>query len=128
MSNAKLQNILMFIFQQDGSSTRFHRGVRQYLNTVLPGCWVGHASGNDKPLMLHPQGSPYITLCDFFLWGCVKDRVFISAFPRDLIDLKAWIIAAVKNNNAPIVTRVWQELEYCINVWRGTHGAHIEHL
>jgi hypothetical protein len=27
----------------------------------------------------------------------------------DLKCLKAWIIAAVKNTNAPIMTRVWQE-------------------
>jgi hypothetical protein len=38
------------------------------------------------------------------------------------------IIAAVKNINAPMLTHVWQELEYRINVCRVTHGAHIEHL
>jgi hypothetical protein len=29
---------------------------------------------------------------------------------------------------APRVTRVWQELEYRIDVCRVTRGAHIEHL
>ena len=29
---------------------------------------------------------------------------------------------------APMLTRVWQELEYRIDVCRVTHGAHIEHL
>jgi hypothetical protein len=38
------------------------------------------------------------------------------------------IIAAVKNIDAPTLTRVWQELEYRINVCRVTRGAHIEHL
>jgi hypothetical protein len=28
----------------------------------------------------------------------------------------AWIIAAVKNIDAPMFTRVWQELEYRIDV------------
>jgi hypothetical protein len=42
--------------------------------------------------------------------------------------LKARIIAAVKNIDAPILTRVWQELEYRIDVCRVTRGAHIEHL
>jgi hypothetical protein len=27
-----------------------------------------------------------------------------------------------------MMTRVWQELEYCIDVSRVTRGAHIEHL
>jgi hypothetical protein len=48
--------------------------------------------------------------------------------PRDLPDLKARIIAAAKNIDAPMLTHVWQELEYRINVCRVTRGAHIEHL
>jgi len=32
------------------------------------------------------------------------------------------------NQKAPMLTRVWQELEYRIDVCRVTCGAHIEHL
>jgi hypothetical protein len=46
----------------------------------------------------------------------------------DLADLKARIIAAVKNIDAPLLTCVWQELEYRIDLCRVTRGAHIEHL
>jgi hypothetical protein len=42
--------------------------------------------------------------------------------------LKARIIAAVKNIDAPMLARVWQELERRIDVCRVTRGAHIEHL
>jgi hypothetical protein len=34
----------------------------------------------------------------------------------------------VKNIDAPMSTRVWQELEYRIDLCRVTRGAHIEHL
>jgi hypothetical protein len=34
----------------------------------------------------------------------------------------------VKNIDAPMLARVWQELEYRIDVYRVTRGAHIEHL
>jgi hypothetical protein len=47
---------------------------------------------------------------------------------RDFADLKARIIAAVKNIDAPMLTRVWQKLEYRIDVCRVTRGAHIEQL
>ena len=47
---------------------------------------------------------------------CILCRVFVPPLPRDLADLKAWIAAAVKNIDAPMLTRVWQELEYCIDV------------
>jgi hypothetical protein len=46
--------------------------------------------------------------------------------PRGLADLKAWIIAAVNNIDAPMLTRVWQELEYRIVSCRVTRGAHVE--
>jgi hypothetical protein len=42
--------------------------------------------------------------------------------------LLARIIAAVKNIDALMLTRVLQELEYRIEVCRVTRGAHIEHL
>jgi len=47
---------------------------------------------------------------------------------QDLDDLKPWIIAAVKNIDAPMLTRVWQELEYRIDVCHVARGAQIEHL
>ena len=71
-----------------------------------------------------PPCSPDITPCILF----VKDRVFLPLLPLDLADLKAWIIAAVKNTDAPMLTYVWQELEYRIDVCRVTRGAHTEHL
>jgi hypothetical protein len=41
---------------------------------------------------------------------------------------KARIIAAVKNIDAPMLTSVWQELEYRIDVCRVTRDSHIGHL
>jgi hypothetical protein len=37
-------------------------------------------------------------------------HAFRSVRPRDLADLKALIIAAVKNIDKPMLTHVWQEL------------------
>jgi hypothetical protein len=53
---------------------------------------------------------------------------YVSPLPSDLADLKARIIAAVKNTDAPMLTRLWQELEYPIDVCRVTRVAHIGHL
>jgi hypothetical protein len=60
----------------------------------------------------------------FFLWGYVKDRVLVSPLSRDPADLTARITAAVKNIDTPMLTRVWQELEYHIDESRVTRGAH----
>jgi len=48
--------------------------------------------------------------------------------PRDLADLKARIIIAVKNFDAPFLTRVWKELVYHIDMRPVTRGANIEHF
>jgi hypothetical protein len=40
----------------------------------------------------------------------------------------AQIIAALKNIDAPMLTRIWEELKYRIDVCRVTRVAHIEHL
>jgi hypothetical protein len=58
----------------------------------------------------------------------VRPAVYILALPPDLADLKAQIIVAVKNIDAPMLMCVWQELEYRVHVCRVTRGAHIEHL
>jgi hypothetical protein len=61
---------------------------------------------------------------------CVHTSIRYSSFchMHDLADRKARIIAAVKNVNAPMLTCVWQELEYRIDVCCATCDAHIEHL
>jgi hypothetical protein len=41
---------------------------------------------------------------------------------------KREIFAAVKNIDAPTLTRVWQKPEYRIDVRRVTRGVPIEHL
>jgi hypothetical protein len=58
----QLQNILTFIFQQDGSPTHFHCEVFQCQNTVLPGLWIGRASGNDQLLKVWPPRSGHYAL------------------------------------------------------------------
>jgi hypothetical protein len=55
------------------------------------------------------------------------DMIFMF-LPRDLAVAVIWIISAVKNIDAPMFTRVWQELEYCMDVCRVTRGARIKHL
>jgi hypothetical protein len=57
-----------------------------------------------------------------------KTRAFVLQLTRDLADLKARIITAVKNIDAPMSTRLWQELEYRIDVCRVTRGAHFKLL
>lgn len=132
-----LQNWLMpqmdedsddYIFQQDGCPTHFHYDVRDYLNTNLSQRWIGRFGPEDEALMRWPPRSPDLTPCDFFFWGFVKDTVYVPPLPANLQELRDRITAAVALVNRDMLTRVWNELDYRIDVCRISQGAHIEHL
>jgi len=42
------EDIVDFIFQQDGAPPHYHFDVRAHLNAILPGRWIGRASHNDS--------------------------------------------------------------------------------
>jgi hypothetical protein len=66
--------------------------------------------------------------CDFFLWGYVKDVVYVPPLPNDLQELIQHIIAAVATINRDMLEKVWTEMDYRIDVCRLTRGYHIECL
>jgi len=75
-----------------------------------------------------PARSPDLTPCDYFLWGYVKDKMFVPPQPVSIPDLKNRITAAVETITLDLLSRVWQELDYRLDVCRVTKGAYIEHL
>jgi len=134
---AMLQNWLLpqisedsedFIFQKDGVPTHSHRGVRRFLNESLPQRWIGRVAKEDLALQFWPPRSPDITPCDFFLWGFVKESVYVPSLPTTLDDLKNHITTAVNSVTQDVLLRVWNEFSYRLDVTRAAGGGHIEHL
>jgi hypothetical protein len=90
-----LQNWLMpqlaekevFIFQQNGATTHWHMGIQKYLNGNLPGRWTGHALATDNIFCTWSPQSSDLTVCDFFLWGSVKDNVYSTSLLKTLLEL-----------------------------------------
>ena len=75
-----------------------------------------------------PSRSPDATPCDFFLWGYVKDQVFVPPLPTSIPELKVRIRTAILTITADTLQTVWNKLEYCAHICRITKGANIEHL
>ena len=117
-----------YVFQQDGSPAHFHYDVRDYLNTNWPQRWTGRFGQEDVALMRWPPRYPDLTLCDFYLWGFVKDTVFVPPVPANLQELRDRITAAVALIDPDMLTRVWNELDYRLHFCRINQGGHIEHL
>ena len=76
----------------------------------------------------HTQYTPDATPCDLFLWGYVKDQVYVPPLPASIMELKVRIRTATETITADMRHTVWNELDYRVDVCRITKGAHIEHL
>ncbi|PSN40664.1 hypothetical protein C0J52_15767 [Blattella germanica] len=77
-----------FVFPKDPAPPHWHTDVRDYLDEILPHRWIGRATADNIALAFWPPRSPDLTPCDFFLWGFVKDSIFVTPVPLNLDDLK----------------------------------------
>jgi hypothetical protein len=102
--------------------------VRNHLNAHLPRRWIGRAGANDVMWCRWPPKSPDLTTCDFFLWGYIKDKVFVPPLQRSLPELRPRITTAIASITRDTLHKAWDELDYRLDICRVTRGAHIESL
>lgn len=60
-------------FQHDGAPPHWVTPVRQHLNRNFPNRWIGRYGPREWP----PR-SPDLTPLDFFLWGYIKEQVYVT--------------------------------------------------
>ncbi|GBN65958.1 hypothetical protein AVEN_79858-1 [Araneus ventricosus] len=96
------------------------RWFRQFRET---GCMCkGKSTGmHGIPLLPWPSRSPDLTPFDFFLWGYVKEKVYVPPMPTALQALQTDI-------GGNMLLNVWTELDYRWDARLVTRSAHIEHL
>jgi len=90
------------------------------LDAKFPNRWIAR----DGPTPWPPR-SPDITRFKFFLWGNVKDRVFLTSV-ADVTNLKARITDAFATINKSVLENTWREIDYQLDVLRATKEAHVE--
>lgn len=108
------------IFQQDGAPPHWGLCVRDFLNETFPDRWIGR----DGPTPWPPR-TPDITPLDFFLWGYVKDKVYATPVP-DLETLRRRITNAIGDVTQEMLSNVWCEIDYRLDILRVTNGAHVD--
>jgi hypothetical protein len=67
--------------------------------------------------------SPDATPCDFFLWGYVKDQVYVPPLRASIPELKVRIRTAIETITADVLQTVCNELVYRVDVCRMTYRA-----
>lgn len=108
-------------FQHDGAPAHNSRIVSQYLNQRFPR-WIG----NMGPVPW-PARSPDLTPLDYFLWGAIKNKVYLQK-PNDLEELKNNITAAIRNiRRQSIQAAVQREMVRRCQMCIDANGGHFEH-
>lgn len=95
-----------------------HRRVRMKpYSAMLQNRWIGRAGTADKEWMKWPPPhSPDLTPCDYFLWGYVKEQVFVPTVPLDIGELKLNYRSHQEN---------WQEHVRKSMGWAGLETGHL---
>jgi hypothetical protein len=70
----------------------------------------------------------YFTDSQCVFWGFVKHTVFVPPLPANLQDHLNRITAAVARVDRDMLTHVWNEMDYRIDVCHITKDGHIDHL
>lgn len=109
-------------FQQDGAPPHFARPVREYLDEVFPGRWIGRRGPIEWPAR-----SPDLTPLDFFLWGYLKSKVFKTK-PANVEVLKERITHECRLISPEIIRNVQNEFHCRLRYCQRVNGQHFEHL
>lgn len=103
MENVPLEARRGMFFQHDGAPPHFGRRVAEFLNENFPERWIGR--GGPVPW---PARSPDLSPLDFFLWGCLKSRVYNNGKPDTREELIARIVEAVDSLRNELAEINWQ--------------------
>ena len=73
---------------------------------------IGHRGNEDLALQFWHPRSPDRASCNFFMWGFVKDVVYVPPLPTNLNVLRNHITAAVNSVTQEIRHQDWNEFNY----------------
>lgn len=118
--------IEQFWFMQDGATPHRTNDVMEALDEYFTGRVIGlgypsrYGRGIDWP-----PNSPDLNICDFFLWGYLKDKVYRDK-PRTLIELKEAITREIALIDKIVFKNVTRGFETRLHAVIEKDGAHIE--
>lgn len=109
-------------FQQDGATSHTANTSMTVLRRMFPGRIISRF-GN----VPWPPRSPDLSVCDFFLWGYLKNCVY-NHKPRNLDELKNAIIQEIAAIPAEILVRVMEDFEKRLESCIRNDGHHLDDI
>ena len=74
-----------------------------------------------------PPRSPDLTPLDFFLWGYLKEKVYVTP-PRDLDDLKERVENTCRQLTPDVLRSVVENMGRRLHTCIAADGGHFEHV
>lgn len=121
LENLSLEVRANMFFQQDGASVHSTLPVRRWLDRVFPNAWIGRYSANPWPAR-----SPDLTPMDFFLWGYLKEKVYIERPFRNIAHLEETITNCIRSVTPQMLRNVHSEMHRRTMRCIENDGGHVE--
>lgn len=109
-------------FQQDGATAHTARISMDLLRRTFPSRLISRYG--DVPW---PPRSPDLSMCDFFLWGYLKSRVY-AAKPRTLEELKDAIRREIQLIDQQTLERAWENFKGRVEECIDEEGKHLSDI
>ena len=107
-------------FQQDGATSHSARLSMGALRTLF-GNHIISRNGD----IVWPPRSPDLSVCDYFLWGFLKHRVYASR-PHTLPELKDTIRAEIRNIPIHMLERAVNDFHRRLSECQRENGGHLQ--
>uniref|UniRef100_A0A1B6CQC5 Tc1-like transposase DDE domain-containing protein n=2 Tax=Clastoptera arizonana TaxID=38151 RepID=A0A1B6CQC5_9HEMI len=112
-------NVADVYFQQDGATAHTARVSMAAVRQIFPNRVISRFG------YLHwPPRSPDLSMCDFFLWGFLKSRVYENK-PRTLGELRQSIEQNVAQINRQLLERVEANFKKRLHICQRENGHHL---
>ncbi|KOC59803.1 hypothetical protein WH47_10771 [Habropoda laboriosa] len=106
-------------FQQDGTTAHTARATMEILRGIFGERLISRNSGFNWP-----SRSPDLTAPDFFLWGYLKDKVYVNK-PRTIEQLKENIRAEIRELMPDTLTKVMANVLKRAQLCDTENGGHL---
>ena len=112
-------NMQQIWFQQDGATAHTARASMQVLCDIFPQHLISRFGD------IHwPPRSPDLSICDYFLWGYLKSKVYLNK-PRNIQELKEFIRVEIANVDEEMLGRAMKNFEVRLRECIQKEGRHL---
>ena len=108
-------------YQQHGAPPHFAIVVRQLLDNQLNNRWIGRGGS-----IQWPPRSPDLSVCDFWLWGYIRNELYKPPRPSTATTLKERLMDLLDNIPKSMIRKAYESFTRRCKLCEESYGGHFE--